>query len=234
MSEPSPSSNIYQNDTCLQLLNTRDQESAYLSAMFGFKVQKLKFYVWPNLLSKTSISAGYVSLCFSASDTKILQDKVQCLTLKPSKYYGYVRSKNCSCNDPCSRLVSRDRKKAIKLAIYKFKLFLPSFHVWSKVLTKTSWQQLMSSPILYSSKQRPESYQIKYNIYVQIVTTHAPCVKDPHLNKRYPLSRSTREHKITRSNLISIFKTCPPWVHVWSNLFSKNINTASHVLGSSS
>lgn len=81
MSEPSTSSNIYQNDTCLQLLNTRDQESAHLSAMFGLKVQKLEFYVWPNSLSKTSISADYVSLCFSASDTKILQDKVQCLTL---------------------------------------------------------------------------------------------------------------------------------------------------------
>lgn len=45
MSEPSPSSNIYQNNTCLQLLNTTDQESAHLSAMFGFKVQKLEFYV---------------------------------------------------------------------------------------------------------------------------------------------------------------------------------------------
>ena len=45
MSESNPSSNIYQNDTCPQLLNTRDQKSAHLSAMFGSKVQKLQFYV---------------------------------------------------------------------------------------------------------------------------------------------------------------------------------------------
>ena len=204
MSESNPSSNIYQNDTCPQLLNTRDQKSAHLSAMFGSKVQKLQFYVWTNSLSKTSISADYVSLCFSASDTKILQDKVQCLTLKPSKCYHYIWSKTSL---PTIHVLSSplETKKITKPAIYKSKVFPPILHVWSKTSTKNS---MATTHVLSSTRrnQRPKGYQIKYNIYIQIIVARVPCVQNFYLNKRCPLSRSTREHRITRLNHISIFK----------------------------
>ena len=97
--------------------------------------------------------------------------------LKTSKYHRYVWSK---ISPPTIHVLFSPpgTKKVTKPVIYKFRVFIPTFRVWSKNIDEKHHGNT-SCPLLSSTRrnQRSKGYQFEYNIYIQIIITHVPCVQ---------------------------------------------------------